>query len=315
MLNFDGSTKQDFTVTVEGGQRISFAVDLVRNQEGSPTGAQVSVAIAETASSRIAAGAARRILISIFGETDGASPLNWWKPFTAFAVLTLLLAGAWWVWTNRHDQTEVVRVSPTPAPTAPPVTPGPPQQNREEPQRTTLPPVNRSPESVIAPAATPLLAQRQSSNRERDESFVARSLVAGDNVTPDPGELSTRGAWNRQLMGKPLPEVSRVYLQAIGDNALNQELLNEVRARLAAGGALQDSGSDQADAALKISVRPASSRADDLRVSVIVRAVNANGYVVWPGSSGGSGWRYVGQPRFVAERIVADLTKDIRSGK
>ena len=68
---------------------------------------------------------------------------------------------------------------------------------------------------------------------------------------------------------------------------------------------------EQAEAALKISVRPAAARADEKRVIAIVRAVNANGYVVWPVSRRGSSMRYVGRPRYVAERLVADLTKGV----
>jgi hypothetical protein len=306
-LNFNGSTTQSFAITVEGGQRISFTVELLRDQEGTSTGAQVAVAVAETSLAQAASAATRRIFG--FASEGPASSLRWWKPVSAFAVLALLFAGAWWVWTNRQSRVELVRVTPTPAPTVPMVNPSPAQQKgQEEP-----PPTNRAPGSATEPTATPTLAQSQPNARERNETFVARSLVADDSTSSDPSEFSTRGAWNRQSMGKPLNEVGRVYVQAVADNALNQELLAVIRARLATGGTVQDSGADQADAALKVSVRPASTRADDLRVSVMVRAVNANGYVVWPGARGGSRWRYIGQPRFVAERIVADLTKDIKS--
>jgi len=85
-----------------------------------------------------------------------------------------------------------------------------------------------------------------------------------------------------------------------------------LRTRLATG-VVQISEAEQADAALKISIKP--SPAVDSRVIAIVRAVNANGYVVWPASRRGSSWRYVGQPDYVAERIVADLTRDIESAK
>ena len=309
LLNFSGSATQNFAITIEGGQRISFTVEPLRDREGISTGAQVAVAVAETSATRAAAAAARSLWTSIFGqahETPTGS-LAWWKPVSALAALALLFAGAWWVWSNRQDRTEIVMTTPKPAPTIPTIIPSPNQQKDREPS----PRPGEAPGAVAT--ATPTPAKRQPGTRERDETFVARTLVADDSVSPDPGELSTRSAWNRQSMGKPLNEVSRVYVQAIGDNALNQALLAEVRARLVAGGAVQDSGADQADAALKFSARPASARADDLRVSVTVRVVNANGYVVWPGARGGSRWRYVGQPRFVAERIVADLVKDIRS--
>ena len=308
LLNFNGPNTQNFSITVEGGQRISFAVELHSNQERTVTGAQVSVAVAETSSSRAASGAAQRLWTAIFGA-PGEAASGWWKPVAAFATLALLVAAAWWVWTNRQDRNELVGVTPTPAPTVSVVSPSPGQPKDEAPQRATPTPASRMPGSAIDPKATPMLARRQP---ERNETFVARSLVADEGAGSDPGELSTRGSWNRQSMGKPLNEVSKIYVQSIGDSPLNQELVAEVRARLTAGGAVQDSGADQADAALKVSVRPASARADDPRVAVSVRVVNANGYVVWPGARRGSRWRYVGQPRFVAERIVADLTKDIK---
>lgn len=309
LLNFSGSNTQDFTITVESGQRISFAVKLLSDAEGSPTGAQVRVAVRETSAARAAVVALRRTRTSIFGGP--ASSIGWWKPAAALAMLALLFAGAWWAWANRSDRREIVRVGPTPAPTAPTSVPGSSPQNGKGEQLAISPPANRAPERRTAPTPAPALAQRQNNTRQRDETFVARSLVADDSANSDPGELSTRGTWNRPSMGKPLNEIRRIYLQPIGDNALNQQLLAEVRSKLVAGGNLQDSGVDQADAALKLSVRPASARADDLRVSVTVRVVNANSYVVWPRVRG-SKWRYVGQPRFVADRIVADLMKDIR---
>jgi hypothetical protein len=70
----------------------------------------------------------------------------------------------------------------------------------------------------------------------------------------DPGELSTRGTWNRQSMGKRLV-VSRVYVQAIGDNVATRvptECEPNSRPVELSGIRL-----DQADAALKLSVRPA----------------------------------------------------------
>ena len=116
-------------------------------------------------------------------------------------------------------------------------------------------------------------------------------------------------------MGKPLSEMRRIHAQLIGESASGDELLSQLRARLAGGSGVQFAAADQADAALKISVRPASQRAGDTRVIAIARAANANGYVVWPDSRRGSNWRYVGQPKYVADRLVADLMKDIEAAK
>jgi hypothetical protein len=90
-------------------------------------------------------------------------------------------------------------------------------------------------------------------------------------------------------------------------------LLEELRLGLTGGGKLQFSESADADAALKISVRRASDRADDQRVIAIVRVVNANGYVVWPVSRRGSSMRYVGRPRYVAERVLTDVMKSVNA--
>jgi hypothetical protein len=161
---------------------------------------------------------------------------------------------------------------------------------------------------------TPLTAQHDPATPARDE-IVERSLLPTASETADPGEIATRGAWNRDLMGKPLSEVRKVHAQIVGENSSSQEFLTQLRERLAEGSRLQLSDSEQADAALKISVRPASARAGDRRVIVIVRAANANGYVVWPDSRSGLSWRYVGQPRYVAQRLVADLNNDIQRAK
>jgi len=306
LLNLDGSKTQKFFITVEGGQRIAFTVNALRDDEGATIGAQVTVAVAETAPMRAASLAARRLSGSVIGAARDLVPASgWWKPVAAFTVLTLLIGGAWWVWSNRRNQNEFVRVTPTPVPTQPAIVPSPdkPKDKEQQPKPPTKK-INNGNE--VAP---PLMARRAP---ERDETFVERSLLPNSSANTEPGESSTRGAWNRNSMGKPLGEVRRVHVQVVSGIASGERLLTELRARLAVGSSVQLSDADQADAALKISVEPASSRAEDSRVVVIVRAVNANGYVVWPVSSRGSSWRYVGQPRYVAARIVADLSREIK---
>jgi hypothetical protein len=156
-----------------------------------------------------------------------------------------------------------------------------------------------------------VLAQRQSDTPRRDETFVERTLLANNSAAVDPNEIATRGAWNRDTMGKPLNEVRRLHLQFVGGNISNDEFERQLRERLTTDQNLKLSDAEQADAALKISISPASLRAGDSRVIVSVRGVNANGFVVWPASRRGSSWRYVGQPRAVADRIVTDLMSDI----
>ena len=306
LLNFVGPETQSFSITTEGGQQISFSIDL-RGSEGSETNAQVAVEIKEPAAS----AAAQRVWASI-SDFFQASFTGWWKPVAAFSALALLCAGAWWIWSSQSGRNEIVSVAPTPAPTAPVIAPSPNQQTVEGPQREPSPPPKPS-RNAATPA--PVMAQRKSDTPPRDETFVERSLLPNSNATADPNEIATRGAWNRDAMGKPLKEVRRLHLQLVGGNTSSDEFEKQLRERLGTDQNLKLSDAEQADAALKISVSPASSRAGDSRVIVSVRGVNANGFVVWPASRRGSSWRYVGQPRFVADRIVADLMADIRRAR
>jgi len=306
LLNFVGPENQNFSITTEGGQRISFSINLLRDAEGSPAGAQVAVEVKEPAAS----AAAQRMWASISNFFQPSST-GWWKPVAAFSALALLCAGAWWVWSSQSGRNEVVSVAPTPAPTAPVITPSPNQQTVEGPQRAASPPSKPSRNENAAP----VMAQRKPDTLQRDETFVERSLLANNTATADPGEVATRGAWNRDTMGKPLNEVRRLHLQLAGGNISSDEFMTKLRERLATDQNLKLSDAEQADAALKISVSPASSRAGDSRVIVSVRGVNANGFVVWPAARRGSSWRYVGQPHAVADRILADLLADIRRAR
>jgi hypothetical protein len=318
IFDFSGSARQNFIITVEGGQRITFTVNLVRDENGSTTGAQVAVAFKETAPVRAASVAARRMWTSVFGTAGDVTPrsLGWWKPVAAFTVLALLFAGAWWAWTNRQSQNNFVRVTPVPTPAAPPIGSATPESGKPkggEQERAPAPPLNRSTGNDATPA--PVLAQREPATRERDETFVERSLVPNSSANAEPVEAGTRGVWNRTVMGKRLDEVRRVHIQAVSETASSAELSAQLRASLATNSGVQLSDAEQADAALKISAQSTSLHPDDSRVIVTVRAVNANGYVVWPGSRRGSSWRYVGRPHYVAERLVADLTRDIETAK
>ena len=317
LLSFTGPDTKSHTITLEGGQRLAFTINLLRDEQGSTNGARVEVAFKETAPARATSLVARRLWKSVMGDagvtTHGS--VGWWKPITALAALGLLCGGGWWVWTSRQHQNQLVSVTPTPPPTAPTPVPITPEQGKPQetgPQRGVQPPVKPALENRNG--LTPLIAQPEPATTAHDE-IVERRLLPTASETSDPGEVATRGAWNRDLMGKPLSEVRRIHAQMVGENSSSQEFLRQLRERLAAGSSLQFSDSEQADAALKISVRPASERAGDRRVIVIVRAANANGYVVWPDSRRGSSWRYVGQPRYVAERLVADLIRDIDGAK
>jgi hypothetical protein len=312
LLDFNGSDRQESAITLENGQQITFTTKLLVDEAGSPTGAEVVVNCKETAPFRIVSSAISRMFGPVFGTVSGQSRARaWWKPAAGLAALAVLIAGVWWNWfrqrpENRRPDQQLVLV-PSPAPINSPtveLTPAPnaPGQKQPEPNRNTKPGTSSAP---------PVLAQRDATPAH-DETFVERSVVAdntGDGAVTDTG---VRG-WNREVMGKPLGEVRRVFLQNRFNNSESQVLLAELRAKLSGGGTVQFAESDAADASIKFSVQPASSRAGDKRVIAIVRAVNANGYVVWPVARRSSSIRYVGLPSYVAERVVRDLSSALQA--
>ena len=304
LLDFNGSKPRNFSVTVEGGQKISFTVNVLRDQDGSAASARVAVGLEGTPAMRGAWSLTRGLWNSVLGLAPGSAPrMHWWKPVAAFAALLLVSTGAWLAWTNRTGQRNVVKVTPAPAPTVAIPAPASPQTVQPE-QLAVVSPGNRSPKASEVTPTPPMVPN------SRDETYVARTFVPNTSTENNPGEVGTRG-WNPEVMGKSLAEVRQVNVQIASGNALNDGLGTELRARLTESGALRLSNLDAADAALKISVR----NSGEARVIVLVRAVNANGYVVWPAGRRGGSWRYVGRPGPVGARIVSDFANDIERAK
>jgi hypothetical protein len=303
LMNFNGPAKQTLGITTEGGQRISFAVELLKNDDDSMTTAVIEIRLSE-ASTQFVALAAQKIWSSFVGP----SPLSgWWQPAAVFAVLALLLAGSWWVWTRREGPSRLAKIPTFSHPSAQSV-PAP------LPARAIKPTAPNERLTASPGQSDPLTARQESPVPPVNKDLVQRSLVPDSNVEADSGEAGTRGPWTSETPGKPLGEIRQVHIQAIDNAVLAEDLLNELRTRLA-GANLKVTEVDQADAALKVSVRRATSIGSDPRLIVVVRAVNANGYTVWPRSRRSASWHYVGQPRFVAQRIVNDLKRDIASGR
>ncbi len=306
LLNLAGADNQKTTITLERGQKISFAINLVRNSEGSITGAIVTVGYQETSilhTAVAAFGRARAALVSV------SSSMGWWKPVATLATLGLLVAGIWWLWSTTHKtpNREFITIGPTPVPTAVPViTPQPEQTPGPQPE-------HKQPGRSIAPLTAPQFAVNRH-RQESNEAFVERSLVPDANPNSQPHNNGLR-AWDPIVMGKPLNEIHSFFVETASGDTGSQALVKELQKRLAANGNIIFANREQADAALKISARPASSQPDEKRLIVIVRGVNAAGYVVWPASRHGSSYRYVGQPQYVAERVVADVASAINRSK
>jgi hypothetical protein len=302
LLDFAGPESQTSAITLERGQRFSFTTNLSAQDSEGVKSARVKVSYEERSPGfTVLAAEAWTAIVNGSRDLLGAASSSW-KPVTAVAILALLAISTWWTWSRlaRTTPESVVRYSPTPIPLnpAPPPPLGPAPNGAE--QAKHLPPNQPAPRPVKRPSVR---------RAEPDETFVARTIVpdAGTgNTEPDASR-----SWDRGVMGKPLKEVSQILVQAVNQNDQSNDLLMLLRDRLSAGSGLSNSEAEKADAALKISVRSASARADERRIIAIVRVVNANGYVVWPASSRGSSWRYMGSPAYVADRVIADLKRDI----
>jgi hypothetical protein len=304
VLNPVDGPAQKLTITLEGGQTINFNVDPLHDSTGSWSGAALTVALTEAA--RAAEPRANRLWAWIFDRTGPM--FGWLKPAAALALLLLLFAGAWWLWRNRQDVPRIAQVNPTPAPTAMPSTPTTSPANNEKSNHGE--PTVKQPTTQPLNSAVPLIANNNQKPRRVKESLVERSFLPSTDAITEPGENATRGSWDR-TMGKSLKEIRRVYLQGTADNDSTKQLTDQLRTQLANDG-VTISTADSADAALKISAQRASDQPNDSRVVVVIRAVNANGYVVWPDSRRRGSWKYVGQTRFVAQRIANDLKKAVR---
>lgn len=317
LLNFEGPERQTAAITLERGQQISFTTNLSRDALGAATGAQVTVGYQETAGTPGVWSSVQHRWAALAGPARGLTLAPLWKPVATLATLALLAAGGWWLWSARKTATPpIVYFKPTPAPTITP-RPAPPVMQTPQPQKSGTrsepqPRKETSPNHNPSPAAQPTVDPPRHSLGGPDETFVARSIVpdANSEVGTGPGN-GLRGSWDSDLMGKPLRKVQSVYVEAVGPDATRQKLQAELRRQLAVNAGVRLAEREQADAALKIFVRPASTRADEKRVIAIVRAVNATGYVVWPASRRGSSWRYVGRADDVAARIVDNLSSDL----
>jgi hypothetical protein len=253
----------------------------------------LTVSVADAAQTRSGQGIWRWI----FAKHDiGLNSFGGWlKPATAFALLLLLFAGAWWVWRNREREAPLVQTQPTPGQ----ITPMPSPANNS---------VDRPPTSTHdANARGPLVTENKQPPRRPNE-LVARSFIPATAGVE--GDNATRSE-NRNAREKTLREIRRVYLQPSDDNEVTRKVLVELQKRIS--GVLSSVDADNADAAVKISAQ--TDRSDQTRVVVIIKMVNANGQVVWPNARHSGSWKYVGRPGLVAERIMSDLNRAVSAAR
>jgi hypothetical protein len=349
LLSFDELEKgiRSQTVLLEGGQKVSFDFSPTFDEYGEIVSLNCAVKYAETAWQRRAALALRRARFALAGQ-------NWiLKPALTFGLLLLALTFGWLILQKIGKDDDFVK-KPIPQnqniEIKLPVN-SPPGEKQEIANKNDLPKnlekpkqfEEREPKKVLANNKKPEnvektnpqkkneleVPQNQLANNNRqikkestDENGVLRMPIREGNQKFPDERNSVRGNTNQRNSlknrGKSLSEIKQIYIEVSGDKFLGKQIREQISAEL---GKITNfvivDDKEQADAVLKVYVRHESDgdEPEDRSVALIVRLVNAEGFVVYPNLKRISGWKYVGVISKLPPRIAADLAKTISSKK
>ena len=123
---------------------------------------------------------------------------------------------------------------------------------------------------------------------------------------------------SRPPVGASLEQVKQIYIDVSGDESLREPVRQALSVSIRSEAQLSVMQKlQQPDAVLKVSVRgeTAGSAGTEAQAVIVVRLVNAGGYVIWPGPAGGSGGKYVGSITEVTGRIARDLSEQIQQAR
>jgi hypothetical protein len=294
-------------ITLEGGQKLLFAISWSKSAEGEFDGATVNIAYQETGAVGAATVFLRRLKLAASERLglQGHTGKSVWKPALAFAFFALLAAGLLFYIQSRKDSPAPQTVDQTPPPSQEdnPISPSPaPESDNPEvardkrvPDRQTSAPRRRRQQAPLIGSDKKQKPARQESSPIQEDIIVAERdpLAAPEGVT--------------------LAEVKKVYVEAVGGEALGRQVREMLAGRLPSSGRLVVTQvRDESDAVLKVQARRESVGTDNV---VTVRLVNAGGYVIWPGAQKGSGGKYTGKPAEMTAKIIGDLLDAIQSAE
>ena len=252
---------------------------------------------------------ARRWLADEFGTGDwlGGSIL---KPAVAFVLMAVLVAGAIFYFRSRGRAPKQTLAKDNAPAVSQPRNNVAGQQNDHAPlqanQQNNAPPIGRetgTPEPVIAHAPG------KATNGKRPSALSNRTTNETNSNQNQSGvaESDATRSVNSGSAGAKLSEVKRVFVEALGDQPANSEVRRLLIRQLRSSNRFAVAQSkDDADAVLKFSALPGRE------TNIIVRLVNANGFVIWPVDSTGSGRKYIGRADESATRVVNDILSEIR---
>lgn len=345
LLSFDELEKgiQTQTILLEGGQKISFDFALTKDEYGEIVGLKCAVNYAETAWQRRVALALRRARFALAGVFTN----NSWvlKPALTFGLLFLVLTFGWFVFQKFSKENQIVHNPNLSNQNSEIKLPEnyPPEERREIANKNDLPKEERKqfeekqPEKVLPKSKnsedkrqiepkkqqkieTPQKEFQANNNRRNeegsDENGVLRVPIREGNQKFPDERRESRGNSNQRTpsksRGKSLKEIKRIYIEVTGDEVLGKQIQEQISAELQkTTDFVIVSDKEQADAVLKVYVRHESDgdEPEDKTLMLIVRLVNAEGFVVYPNLKRVSGWKYVGVISKLPPRIAADLAK------
>jgi hypothetical protein len=342
LLHFDAlrNGEQKYTVELEGKRKIKLHFVPFLDEFGEVAEINASVSYVETASSL---GSAIHRAIAAAGNSFNRPML---KPALTFGLVLLALTVGWLVFRSLDDRKPDSAGSPQNR-NSEVNTFQPPQQpeqkehlanagipknendrrspdkdglaNSRDAKREIRTPISPKKPVLIEAPQNELHANDNIRKKETDDNGVLRLPMRESNQnnqrSPDfrqnQRESSTEVRSHRKkLSGKPFGDIKLIYFEMTGDEILGKQIATQLAEELGKSPRFMVTPDKElADAALKIYVRHESDsdEPDEKTVAVIVRLVNAKGFVVYPNRKGISGWKYVGTIRKLPLRVAADL--------
>ncbi len=341
LLNFGelGKGAQNLEFSLENGQKISFDLKPVFDKYGEVSIVNCAVEVFEKEES-IAAISEKES----FSLANYLQNLSWiFKPAMAFSLILLIFGFGWFVFqklsenqnnyvenspeTNQNNEIIVPQVLPVNEKDAPENESNSnilPENRRQNPANENLkdtPTENQNPKIerkiqpkrkiTIIPQPPELQAENNKKKPESntDKDGILRLPIRETNDFAKPNK--TRPVITNKIVGKPLNEIKKIFIEISGDEILGQKIAAEIAAEINKLGRFSITDKENADAALKIYVRHEADvdAPEEKMVTAIVRLVNEEGFIVYPNQKRISGWKYVGEIGKLPARITADLLK------
>jgi hypothetical protein len=300
----EGAEPSQASIVLEGGQRLSFAVSQVGDDEA----AVAEINYRETNPLKAARGFLTRPSVA-GGRT--------WRERKALILalacaLLAVSAALFAAYTLKRRQPTSQPLATAPEQATPPGGQGTRATETATQTQSPAPQTNsnagqgsQSPTQVAGSTGQRESDKKQTKEVARDEGTQERRPPNQPGVAPEEREI-TRSV-TPETTAVPLAGVNKIYVEVQGDGPLSESVRETLRKGLDASGKLTAaSNRDEADALLRVSV-VSGVAAEPASVTVAARLINARGETVW-NSSG----QYQGSASSVAERILSDLLNSIR---